>query len=155
MRSMQCSEGTEKGSQGQAALEAKTWREYRSQHTEGRQLWFSLGESIPGGEASLVAQPVKNLPAMQGTLVRFLGQKEPLEKGQSTHSSILGLHGNSDCKKKSPSNDGDLSSIPGSGRSPGGRNSNPFQYSHLENPHGQKSLADCSLWGHEELDTIK
>ena len=30
---------------------------------------------------SLVAQLVKNLPAMQETLVRFLGQEEPLEKG--------------------------------------------------------------------------
>ena len=30
---------------------------------------------------SLVAQLVKNLPAMQETLVRFLGQKDPLEKG--------------------------------------------------------------------------
>ena len=31
--------------------------------------------------ASLVAQLVKNLPAMQKTLVRFLGQEDPLEKG--------------------------------------------------------------------------
>ena len=31
--------------------------------------------------ASLIAQLVKNLPAMQETLVRFLGQKDPLEKG--------------------------------------------------------------------------
>ena len=41
--------------------------------------------------ASLVAQVVKNLPAMQETLVRFLGQENPLEKGQATHCSILGL----------------------------------------------------------------
>ena len=41
--------------------------------------------------ASLVAQLVKNLPEMQGTLVRFQGQEDPLEKGQATHSSILGL----------------------------------------------------------------
>ena len=40
---------------------------------------------------SLVAQPVKNLPAMQETLVQFLGQEDPLEKGKATHSSILGL----------------------------------------------------------------
>ena len=33
----------------------------------------------------------KNLPAMQETWVRFLGQEDPLEKGQATHSSILGL----------------------------------------------------------------
>ena len=41
--------------------------------------------------ASLVAQLVKNLPVMQEILVRFLIQKEPLEKGSATHSSILGL----------------------------------------------------------------
>ena len=40
--------------------------------------------------ASLVAQMVKrNLPAMQETWVQFLGQKDYLEKGMATHSSIL------------------------------------------------------------------
>ena len=39
--------------------------------------------------ASLVAQMVKNLPAMQETCVQFLGQEDPLEKGMATHSSIL------------------------------------------------------------------
>ena len=41
--------------------------------------------------ASLVAQLVKSLPAVQETLVRFLGQEDPLEKGQATHPSIHGL----------------------------------------------------------------
>ena len=36
-----------------------------------------------------MAQLVKNLPAMQKTPVRFLGQEEPLEKGMAAHSSIL------------------------------------------------------------------
>ena len=36
---------------------------------------------------------------------------------------------------------GDLGSIPGLGRSPGGRHGNPLQYSCLEIPHGQRSLA--------------
>ena len=39
--------------------------------------------------ASLIAHLVKNLPVMQETLVRFLGQKDPLEKEMTTHSSIL------------------------------------------------------------------
>ena len=39
--------------------------------------------------ASLVAQTVKNLPAMQGTQVRSLGQEDPLEEEMATHSSIL------------------------------------------------------------------
>ena len=41
--------------------------------------------------ASLIAQLVKNLPAIQETLVRFLGLEDPLKKGEATHSSILGL----------------------------------------------------------------
>ena len=39
--------------------------------------------------ASLVAQTVKHLTAMQETWVQSLGQKDPLEKGIETHSSIL------------------------------------------------------------------
>ena len=39
--------------------------------------------------ASLIAQLVKNPPAME-TPVRFLGWEDPLEKGLATHSSILG-----------------------------------------------------------------
>ena len=39
--------------------------------------------------ASLVAQMVKNPPAMQETLVEFLGWEDPLEMGTATHSSIL------------------------------------------------------------------
>ena len=39
--------------------------------------------------ASLVAQPVKNLPAMRETWVPSLDWENPLEKGKATHSSIL------------------------------------------------------------------
>jgi len=38
---------------------------------------------------SLVAQMVKNLPAVQETRVQSLGWKDPLEKGMATHSSIF------------------------------------------------------------------
>ena len=41
------------------------------------------------GEASLVAQRIKRLPAMQETRVRSLGRENPLEKEMATHSSIL------------------------------------------------------------------
>ena len=37
----------------------------------------------------MVAQMVKNLPAMQKTWVQSLVQEDPLEKGMATHSSIL------------------------------------------------------------------
>ena len=50
---------------------------------------------------------------------------------------------------------GDLGSIPGLGKSPGGGHGNPLQYSFLENLHGQRSLEACSPWGHKELDTTE
>ena len=43
-------------------------------------------------------------------------------------------------------------SMPGSGRSPGGGHGNPLQYSCLENPHGQRSLAGYRPWGCTESD---
>ena len=72
----------------------------------GKESTFSAGDpgSIPGlgksaGEgigyplqysgASLVAQLVKNLPAMWETWVQSLGWEDLLEKGRATHSSIL------------------------------------------------------------------
>ena len=39
--------------------------------------------------ASLVAQTVKNLPAMRETWVQSLGWEDPLQEGMATHSSIL------------------------------------------------------------------
>ena len=63
----------------------------------------------------LVAQMVKNLPAMWETWVQFLVWEDALEEGMATHSSIL-------C---------------------------------LENPHGQRSLAGYSLWGHKGSDTTE
>ena len=40
-------------------------------------------------KASLIAQMVNNLPAVQETWVQSLGQEDPLEKEMATHSSIL------------------------------------------------------------------
>ena len=42
-----------------------------------------------------------------------------------------------------------LGFLPGSQRYPGGGHGNPLQYSCLENPHGQRSLADYSPWDHK------
>ena len=47
----------------------------------------------------------------------------------------------------------DVCSTPGLGRSSGGGHGNPLQYSCLENPDGQRSLADCSPRGRKESDT--
>ena len=49
-------------------------------------------------------------------------------------------------------NAGDLSSVPRLGRSPGGGQGNPLQYSCLENPHGQRNLVGHSPWGGKQSD---
>ena len=57
--------------------------------------------------------------------------------------------------KNLPPNAGDVRDaglIPELGRSLGGGRSNPLQYSCLENPRGQRSLAGYSPWGHKESD---
>ena len=54
-----------------------------------------------------------------------------------------------------PSNAEDPGLILGVGRSPGGGHGNPLQYSCLENPHGQGSLAGYSPRGHKESDVTE
>ena len=66
----------------------------------------------------------------------------------------MGFSGSSD-GKESTCNVGDLDSIPGLGRSPGEGHGNPFQYSSLENPHGQRCVAGYSPWGFKEQDMTK
>ena len=114
--------------------------------------------------ASLVAQLVKNLPAMWETSVWSLGWEDPLEKGTATHSSILAWWipwtvmsmGSQRIRhdwetfsfslyyiasqvalvvKNSPVKaTRDVDWIPESGRPPGGGHGNSLQYSCLENP---------------------
>ena len=50
----------------------------------------TLDRSRVFSSSSLVAQRVKNLPAMQETQVQSLGWEGPLENGMTTYSSILG-----------------------------------------------------------------
>ena len=57
--------------------------------------------------------------------------------------------------KESVCNMGDLGSIPGLERSPGGGHDNPRQYTCLENSHGQRSLAGYSPSGCKESDTTE
>ena len=64
----------------------------------------------------------------------------------------MGFPDSSD-SKESTCNVGDLGSVPGLGRSPGGGHGNSFQYSCLDNPHGQRSLVGYSPWDHKELGT--
>ena len=55
----------------------------------GRSAGERIGYPLQYSWASLVAQLVKNSPAMWETWVRSLDWEDPLEKGKATHSSIL------------------------------------------------------------------
>ena len=81
------------------------------------------------------------------------------ERHTSTHDptqmlllqSYMGFPGGS-VVKNLPANAADMGSIPGLGRSPGGRNGNPLQYSYLGNLM-DRSLVGDSPWSHKESDT--
>ena len=64
---------------------------------------------------------------------------------------ILGFPSGPD-GKESACNAGDLGSIPGLGRYPGGEHGNPLQSSCLENPHAQRSQVGYSPWGGKESE---
>ena len=81
---------------------------------------------------------------MQETLVRFLGQKDPLEKGQVPTPVFLGFPGGA-AGKESACSAGDLGLIPGLGRPAGEGKGYPLQYSGLEN-------SMDSPWGHKDSD---
>ena len=87
--------------------------------------------SCSSANGILVPQPDSKpmTPALAG---RFLTTGLP-GKFPQTYFNIWGFLGGS-VVKNPPANAGDTSSIPGSGRSSGGRNGNPLQYSCLENP---------------------
>ena len=91
---------------------------------------------------------------MQETLVLFLSWEDPWRRDRLPTPVFLGFPGGSDGKEFA-CNAGELGSLPGLGRFPGGGHDNPLQYSCLENPHGQRSLAGCSPWGHTESDTTE
>ena len=82
--------------------------------------------------SSLIAQLVKNQPAMQETLVHFLGQEDLLEKGWAPNPLFLGFPCGS-AGKESTRNAGDLGFIPGLERSLREGKGYPLQYSGLEN----------------------
>ena len=73
--------------------------------------------------------------------------KFPWRKNRLPTPGFLGFPGGSD-GKEFPCNVGDVGSIPGLGRSHRGWHGNPHQYSCLENPHRQRSMADYSPCSH-------
>ena len=95
-------------------------------HSDTQRVQTNMG--FPGGSV------VKHLPANAGDLSLIPGSGRPLEKRMATLSSILSFLGGSMVKNPPTGAAGDTGSIPGSGRSPGSRNGDPFQYSCLGNP---------------------
>ena len=90
--------------------------------------------------ASLIAQLVKNLPAMQETLVQLLVGEIHWRRARLPTPVFLGFPCGS-AGKESACNAGDLGLIPGLGRSAGEENGYPLQYSGLENS------MDCIVHG--------
>ena len=106
--------------------------------------------SIAGQQTFLVAQLVKNPPAIHP--VGFPSWEASLEKGKLPTLILLGFPGGSEGRKKKkiclkcrrPEFD------PWVGKIPWRSACNPLQYSCLENPHGQGSLAGYSSWDRTE-----
>ena len=77
----------------------------------------------------------------------FLPQRHPLRIApECSFWCIFSGFPDSSVGKESACNAGDLGSIAGLGRSPGGRHSDPLQYPCLENPHGQRSPVGYRPW---------
>ena len=105
------------------------------------------------GELRFYNMENKNVQHLRGGMAFCIGRWRLLWKcclGYAIWPFINGSHG-----KASACNAGDLGSIPGLGRSPGGGHGNPLLYSCLENPHGQRSLIGYSPWGCIESDTTE
>ena len=60
-------------------------------------IWVFLSDILATIRVSVIAQLVKNPPAMRETWVQSLGWEDPLEKGKVTHSSILAWKNSMDC----------------------------------------------------------
>ena len=93
---------------------------------------------------------VKNSPAMQETLVRFLVGKIRWRRDRLPTSVLLGFPGGS-AGKETASNTGDLGSIPGFGRSPGEEKGYPLQYSGWRIPWAVYCMGSQGV-GHDWLD---
>ena len=97
---------------------------------------------------SLVAQLVKNPPAMQETPVPFLSQEDLEERDRLPTPVFMGFPGGSD-GKESAHVVGDLGLIPGLGRSP---EEGMATHSSVLAWRIQRSLVGYSPWGHKESD---
>ena len=67
---------------------SRCWERLMAEGEGGNRGWGGWMASLTQ-KSSLIAESVKNMPAMQETRVQLLGWKDPLEKEMATHSSIL------------------------------------------------------------------
>ena len=90
-RSLSVLRGFEKGFPGSSADKESAFNagDPSSIPGSGRSAGEGIGYPLQDSWASMVAQPIKNLPAMRETWVQSLGWEEPLEKRTATPSSIL------------------------------------------------------------------
>ena len=101
---------------------------------------------------SLIALLLKNLPTIQETLVKFLGQKgrkAPWRRDRLPTPIFMGFPGGSDGKEFN-CNARDLDLIPWLGRSPRGGHGKSLQCSCLKSPLNKGGLVAYSPWGHKE-----
>ena len=101
---------------------------------------------------SLIALLLKNLPTIQETLVKFLGQKGrkvPWRRDRLPTPIFMGFPGGSDGKEFN-CNARDLDLIPWLGRSPRGGHGKSLQCSCLKSPLNKGGLVAYSPWGHKE-----
>ena len=94
---------------------------------------------------------IKNFCSSKVTFKKVKRRTTECEKYSRYTYLIKGFPGGS-VGKASTCNEGDMGSISGLGRSPGGGHSN--QYSCLETPHGQRSLAGYSPWGSQRVGHV-
>ena len=109
----------------------------------GRSPGDGIGYPLHYSWASLVVQLVNNPLQCSKPQFNSWVRKICWRRNRLPTPVFLGFPGGS-VGKESACNAGDLDSIPGLGRLLGGGHGNPLQYSCLENPHGQRSLAGYS-----------
>ena len=114
-----------------------------------QEYWSGLPFPSPGDLPDPGIEP--RSPALQADALTSEPPGKPSLGEYAFVNWNLGFPGDLD-GKESACNAGDLGSIPRSGRSPGEGNDYPLEYSCPENPHGQRSPAGYSPWGHKESD---
>ena len=117
----------------------------------GRSPGEGTGYPLQYSWASLVAQLVKNSLQCRRPWFDSWVRKICWRRDRLPTPIFLGFPGGSDGKEYA-CNVGDLGSIPGWGKSPAEGNGNPLQYSCLENPIRQRSLAGYNPWSHKDLN---